>query len=329
MTMGYTEEAADAFVFGEAVAPLGYPTPNFGPEVNEMIKNSNSKRKEKAATNFSEDVEADMAIGRIDVMRGRLDELATKLGMLAELGEVEMDIWMHDKLTLAADYISAVADAAMYGGGVEVEPEEEEGPGYGEAYNKGLTKKEQKSQKNTAKRRMADKSKSADKAFAPFPSDKAFNKRNEGKDQPESASTKAYKDKFGDTSDNSEKKADKDYDGDGKIESGSDEYLGARDNAIKKKKKAEEAGIKFSEFKEKTKTGLAAKAEKSGIPIGILRSVYAKGMAAWKSGHRPGQPPQAWAMARVNSFITGSGGARKADADLWKRASAAKKNKGK
>ena len=33
---------------------------------------------------------------------------------------------------------------------------------------------------------------------------------------------------------------------------------------------------------------------------------------------RPGTTPQQWAFARVNSFITG-GGARKSDADLWKK----------
>ena len=70
--------------------------------------------------------------------------------------------------------------------------------------------------------------------------------------------------------------------------------------------------------------GLKNKAKKSGIPLGILRSVYAKGMAAWKTGHRPGTTPQQWAMARVNSFITGSGKARQADAALWKKARAAK-----
>jgi len=43
-------------------------------------------------------------------------------------------------------------------------------------------------------------------------------------------------------------------------------------------------------------------------------------MAAWQTGHRPGMTPQQWSYARVNSFITGSGGARKADADLWKKA---------
>lgn len=70
---------------------------------------------------------------------------------------------------------------------------------------------------------------------------------------------------------------------------------------------------------------LRKKAEKSGIPLGVLRKVYQRGMAAWQSGHRPGVAPQQWAHARVSSFITGSGGARKADADLWKLAQKARK----
>ena len=70
--------------------------------------------------------------------------------------------------------------------------------------------------------------------------------------------------------------------------------------------------------------GLKNKAKQSGIPLGILRTVYAKGVGAWKTGHRPGTTPQQWGMARVNSFITGSGKARQADASLWKKARAAK-----
>ena len=70
--------------------------------------------------------------------------------------------------------------------------------------------------------------------------------------------------------------------------------------------------------------GLKNKAKESGIPLGILRTVYAKGVGAWKTGHRPGTTPQQWGMARVNSFITGSGKARQADASLWKKAKAAK-----
>lgn len=64
---------------------------------------------------------------------------------------------------------------------------------------------------------------------------------------------------------------------------------------------------------------LKKKAEKSGISLSVLRRVYERGMAAWRSGHRPGVAPQQWAMGRVNSFITGSGGARKADKDLWSK----------
>lgn len=69
------------------------------------------------------------------------------------------------------------------------------------------------------------------------------------------------------------------------------------------------------------------KSKQSGIPVGILKKVYKRGSAAWNSGHRPGTPQQAWATGRVNSFITGAGGARKADADLWAKAKAAKARK--
>lgn len=69
------------------------------------------------------------------------------------------------------------------------------------------------------------------------------------------------------------------------------------------------------------------KSEQSGISQGILKKVYKRGNAAWNTGHRPGVSQQQWATGRVNSFITGSGGARKADADLWKKAKEQKKKK--
>ena len=68
---------------------------------------------------------------------------------------------------------------------------------------------------------------------------------------------------------------------------------------------------------ENATAGLKKKAEKSGMPIGILRKVYNRGMSAWKTGHRPGTTPQQWGMARVNSFVTKSSGTwGKADKDL-------------
>lgn len=75
---------------------------------------------------------------------------------------------------------------------------------------------------------------------------------------------------------------------------------------------------------EAAESGLAAKAEKSGISIGTLRKVYNRGMAAWNSGHRPGTTPQQWGMARVNSYITkGKGTYGGADKDLHEANSAA------
>ena len=66
--------------------------------------------------------------------------------------------------------------------------------------------------------------------------------------------------------------------------------------------------------------GLENKAKKSGMPYGILKKVYDRGMAAWKGGHRPGTTPQQWAFARVNSFTTKSSGTwGKADSDLAKQ----------
>ena len=57
------------------------------------------------------------------------------------------------------------------------------------------------------------------------------------------------------------------------------------------------------ELSEKSANALADKAKKSGISVGTLRKVYNRGVAAWKTGHRPGTTPQQWGYARVNAFI--------------------------
>ena len=62
------------------------------------------------------------------------------------------------------------------------------------------------------------------------------------------------------------------------------------------------------------------KAEKSGMPYGVLKKVYDRGMAAWRGGHRPGATQVQWALARVNSFVTKSSGTwGGADKDLAKQ----------
>ena len=67
--------------------------------------------------------------------------------------------------------------------------------------------------------------------------------------------------------------------------------------------------------------GLVKKSKQTGVPYGILKKSYDRGMAAWKGGHRPGTTPQQWAFARVNSMLTGG----KADPDLQGKVRAAKK----
>ena len=70
----------------------------------------------------------------------------------------------------------------------------------------------------------------------------------------------------------------------------------------------------------KATAALKKKAEKSGMPLGILRQVFNRGVAAWKTGHRPGTTAVQWGLARVNSFVTKSSGTwGKADKDLAKK----------
>lgn len=84
----------------------------------------------------------------------------------------------------------------------------------------------------------------------------------------------------------------------------------------------EKADIQISEDADKS---LAKKSDKSGIPVGILRQVYKRGVAAWNSGHRPGTTPEQWGHARVNSFIVGGKTRHTADKDLWAKAKKSKK----
>ena len=72
----------------------------------------------------------------------------------------------------------------------------------------------------------------------------------------------------------------------------------------------------------KTKKALANKAKEARgkgrkVTAGQLGRVYKRGLAAYKTGHRPGTTQHQWAMARVNSVLTG-GKAAKVDKDIMK-----------
>lgn len=63
-------------------------------------------------------------------------------------------------------------------------------------------------------------------------------------------------------------------------------------------------------------TSLPDIAKNTGVPLSTLRKVYNRGMAAWRTGHRPGASQHAWGMARVHSFVLHGKTYRTADADL-------------
>ena len=84
--------------------------------------------------------------------------------------------------------------------------------------------------------------------------------------------------------------------------------------------------IEYINENDKVTTALKNKAEKANAPMGALRTIFNRGMAAWKSGHRPGANQQQWGFARVNSVLSG-GPARKSDKDQWEKIQKHRKNK--
>ena len=65
------------------------------------------------------------------------------------------------------------------------------------------------------------------------------------------------------------------------------------------RKRFRDMGLRESETR-----SLRQKAKHTGVPYTILRSVLHRGMAAWRTGHRPGATEQQWGYARVASFLT-------------------------
>lgn len=73
----------------------------------------------------------------------------------------------------------------------------------------------------------------------------------------------------------------------------------------------------FKELEESSDKALENKAKETGVAKSILKQVYDRGVAAWRTGHRPGTTPEQWGLARVNSFLTGGKTQKTTDADLW------------
>ena len=65
---------------------------------------------------------------------------------------------------------------------------------------------------------------------------------------------------------------------------------------------------------------LKAKAKATGVPIKYLKKSYNRGLAAWRTGHRPGATEQQWGYARVASLLVCGKTAKGPDADIVRKA---------
>jgi hypothetical protein len=65
---------------------------------------------------------------------------------------------------------------------------------------------------------------------------------------------------------------------------------------------------------------LEEKSKATGVPLKYIKESYNRGMAAWRTGHRPGATQQQWGYARVHSFLLKGKTYSTTDSDLVKEA---------
>jgi hypothetical protein len=67
-------------------------------------------------------------------------------------------------------------------------------------------------------------------------------------------------------------------------------------------------------------TSLKQKSDATGVPLKYIKQSYNRGMAAWRTGHRPFATEQQWGYARVHSFLLCGKTYQTTDSDLAKQA---------
>jgi len=67
-------------------------------------------------------------------------------------------------------------------------------------------------------------------------------------------------------------------------------------------------------------TSLKQKASATGVPLRYIKESYNRGMAAWRTGHRPGATQQQWGYARVHSFLLKGKTYKTTDSNLARKA---------
>jgi len=95
-------------------------------------------------------------------------------------------------------------------------------------------------------------------------------------------------------------------------------YLGFKtDKGVKTRKSGYTAdwNRKFPNSK-----SLEQRAKVTGVPLRLIKESYNRGMAAWRTGHRPGATQQQWGYARVSSFLLKGKTYMTTDSDLAREA---------
>jgi hypothetical protein len=67
---------------------------------------------------------------------------------------------------------------------------------------------------------------------------------------------------------------------------------------------------------------LEERSKVTGVPVRFLKECYDRGMAAWRTGHRPGATQQQWGYARVSSLLLRGKTYYTTDSDIVRRAKA-------
>lgn len=177
-------------------------------------------------------------------------------------------------------------------------------------YHKGLSKST-KAKRDAHFQKGAKMDDDNPAAYKPAPGDKS------AKTKP-SKYTKRYKQMYGEQQDPVDRAKAK-IDREKELDKKKHDRIMDRARMAAAKKKNRETTVESFYIGESAKTALKKKAKKTGYSYGTLKKVYDRGVAAWRTGHRPGTTPQQWGMARVNSFVTGGKTAKTADKDLAKK----------
>ena len=95
-------------------------------------------------------------------------------------------------------------------------------------------------------------------------------------------------------------------------------YVGFKTDRGIKTRKSSYTAAWYRRFPEAR--SLEAKAEATGVPLRFIRASFNRGMAAWRTGHRPGATEQQWGYARAHSFLLCGKTAISTDSDLRRAA---------